>query len=160
MTVRARALKATPEQKAVCISWRRGGEGLVGEVVRGDFTAEDNKPDLAVSAWSAGVPLETVVGPVRGWEFPTTVVSPPPTAGKKKPPETLSEVVVEFEFAENGKCFKTFSEAAPKGATVGFAFPGGMLGEKAAADPGFVAQLQGLSGHVHARRVRLEKLFL
>lgn len=161
MSVRVRATKVVPEQKAVHIAWRRGGEGLGGEVSRGEFTSEDKKSEIAVGAWSAWLPLPTITGRVRGWEFPTLVVGPP-SAGKgkkKQQADPVKEVVVEFEFAENGKVFQTFAEAAPKGATVGFAFPGGKLGDKGAADPEFVASLQGLSSYVHARRARLEKVF-
>jgi hypothetical protein len=155
MTLRVRVTKAVPEQKAVHVAWRRGGEGLGGQVIRGEFAAEDKGPDLAPGTWSAPLPLETVVGKARGWEFPTLMVSAP-AVGKKKA-EPLREVVVEIEFADGGKVFKTITEPAPKGSSVGFAFPGGVLGEKGSASPGFADQLRGLSGHARARRERLEK---
>lgn len=151
LSLRARVVKTTPETKSVRLAWRRGGEGLGGLVVRGEFLTEDKSPDLAPGQWSASLPLETVVGKVRAWEFPTLVVSTPPV-GKKKG-EPLANVVVELEFADGGKAFKTITETAPKGASVGFAFPGGKLGAK-----GFAEQLQGLAGHAKARREQVEKV--
>lgn len=161
MTVRVRATRTVPPRDKVSIVWRRGGEGLGGEVVRGEFTAEDGTKEIAAGGWSAWLPLETIVARVRGWEFPTVVVSPPIQPGRKNPKaaEPFTEVAVEFEFAEDGKILKAFREAAPKGATVGFAFPGGALGDRGAAAPEFIAQLQGLSGYARARRERLERLF-
>jgi hypothetical protein len=97
-----------------------------------------------------GVPLGDLVElePAKG---------APGKATAKKQGVPLSETVVELEFAEGKKAFKRFAEAAPKGATVGFAFPGAALGE--AVTPDFIAQLNGISTHARARRERLEKLF-
>lgn len=157
MAVRVRVASVAPEMKAVTVSWRRGGEGLGGDVTRGAFASADGKPEIAVGEWSAPLPLETVVGRVRGWEFPT-VVAAAPAVGKKRGPEVTS-MAVEFEFTRDGKPLKAFTEPSPKGATVGFAFPGGLLAEKGPDAPEFLAALQGLSGHARARRGRLEALF-
>ncbi len=159
LTFRIRVVKTVPEQSVVRVSWRHGGEGLGGMVVKGVFTSEAQVPDLALNAWSAWVPVAGVVGNVRGFGFATLVVASQPTDSAKAPKagQAISETAVEFEFAESGKVFKSFTETAPKGATVGFAFPGAALGEKVNAD--FIAQLNGLSGHAHARREGLEKLF-
>jgi len=161
LSVRLRVLKAVPEQPVVRVAWRRGGEGLGGAVTRGAFTAEDQQPGLALGAWSAWLPLAGIVARADGWDFPTIVVDGPaaaPVKGKAaKQGAPISETAVEFEFADSGKVFKRFTETAPKGATVGFAFPGGALGDT--VTPDFIAQLNGLSGHARARREHLEKMF-
>ena len=41
LAVRVRVTKSLPEQKSVRVVWRRGGEGLGGVVVRGEFTNTD-----------------------------------------------------------------------------------------------------------------------
>lgn len=159
LTFRIRVVKAVPEQSVVRVAWRHGGEGLGGTVVKGAFTSEAQVLDIPLHAWSAWVPVAGVIGNVRGFGFATIVVNSPPVGSAKvpKPGPPLSETTVEFEFAESGKVFKKFIETAPKGATVGFAFPGAALGEK--VNPEFIAQLTGLSGHARARREGLEKLF-
>lgn len=172
MTLRVRAIKVSPEPKAVRIAWRRGGEGLGGSVTRGDFALKNaaepdidkkieagKQLDISVGAWSDWLPLETVVGRPGGWQFPTLVVLAFPTGDPKKPAPAVTSTVVEFEFVESGKVFKSFRESAPRGCTVRFAFPGGALGEKGSASPGFVDQFQGLADCARARRERVEKLF-
>ncbi len=159
LSLRVRVSKAAPEQTVVRVTWRRGGEGLGGTVVKGEFASADSMPQIPIGAWSAAMPLKEMVGAVRGWEFPSIVVTSEPVGKGKspKPAVDLSDVAVDFEFAENGKVFQQFTETAPKGATVGFAFPGISLGEK--VTPEFVAQLVGLSAHARLRRERLEKAF-
>jgi hypothetical protein len=145
MAVRVRVTKALPEAPKLHVAWRRGGEGLGGEVVKGDLAAE-----IAPGAWTEWKPLPEVAGKVGGWGFVTVTVNPP-----AKRAEPVRECAVEFEFAEEGKTFKTFVEPAPRGGTVGIAVPGG-----AANREEFVAGLQGLSTYARARRARLEKLFM
>ena len=157
MTLRVRVTKVVPEQPALRVHWRRGGEGLGGAVTHGDFKAEDGSATIPVGEWTTPLPLETVVGRPRAWEFPTITVYPPGEAGS--PDGTPSEVAVEFEFAEAGKVFKTFEEAAPKGSTVGFTFPGDALTDGGAANPDFTSRLQGISGHARTRREFVEDLF-
>ncbi len=160
LALRVRAVKAVPESALVRIHWRRGGEGLGGSVTRSTFLGADNELNIPLGEWTGWLALRTLTGGSRGWDFPTLVVEGAPKASalKAKAASTpLSEVVVEFEFAESGKVFHRFTEAAPKGATVGFAFPGGALGEK--VTPEFIAQLNGLSAHARLRHERLEKLF-
>jgi hypothetical protein len=159
LTFRVRVTKAVPEPKTVRINWRRGGEGLGGTVVRGEFTTAEKQPQIFVGAWTEWVPMKDVVGAARGWEFPSVVVTGEPVIKGKssRPGEPLSDIAVNFEFAEKGKVFRAFTEIAPKGATVGFAFPGSALGEKVTTD--FSAQLNGLSTHARLRRERLEKTF-
>lgn len=152
MAVRLRVTKSIPEQKTFTITWRRGGQGLGGEVIKGPFTAEDKKPEIAAGAWTAWLPLAEIVGRKGGWVFPNLIVAVPGGQKAKKKNGGLTGVVVEFEFAEKGKTFRSFTETAPKGSTVSFAFPGG------AADRNILtAQLQGLSSYARARRERLEK---
>ena len=159
LTFRVRVTKATPEQKTVRVNWRRGGEGLGGTVVRGEFVTVEKQPQIPIGAWSEWVAMKDVAGAVRGWEFPSVVVTGEPIVKGKstRPGESLTEIAVDFEFAEKGAVFKQFTETAPKGATVGFAFPSGALGEK--VTPEFSAQLNGLGAHARLRRERLEKTF-
>lgn len=158
--LRVRVARCEPEQKTVRIVWRRGGEGLGGSVVRGEFLSAQEQQSVQLGAWTAWLPLKEIVGNARGWEFPSIVVNSEPVgpAGRnQKPGPPLTGLVVEFEFAENGRTIRQFVEAAPKGATVGFAFPGGFAGDKVTAE--FTAQLNGLSDHARLRRERLEKAF-
>jgi len=156
MGVRARVLKVTPEQPAARLDWRRGGEGLGGTVTRGRFTSADLLGDLPVGTWSAPLPVDTVFGKGRGWEFATVVVTP---VAKGKAGELVESVEVELEFSEKGKPFKTVLEKSPKGATVGFAFPGMLLTAKGGSDPTFVEGIRGLSDYARLRRETLEKQF-
>ena len=157
--VRVRVTKSTPASDVVLVNWRRGGEGLGGAVVRGQFKAAGDKAAVPVGSWTEPVSLKEIVGTAKGWEFPSVVVTSEPVAKGKSvtPGPTLTDVAVEFEFSEQGKVFRSFTETAPKGSTVGFAFPGGMLAKS--PTPGFTSQLNGLSAHARLRRERLEKAF-
>src|SRR6185295_18334789 len=55
LTIRARLTAITPVE-ASSITWRWGGEGLGGEVQKGEFGA-----NLAVGAWSPAVPVASFV---------------------------------------------------------------------------------------------------
>ena len=180
MTMRVRVTKCVPQADVVLVRWRRGGEGLGGTVIHGAFFPEttekpaqapdplasrplteagpgDQRPESAVSVgeWTRRTPVETVVGRTTRWEFPTITVEI--ARDKQKRIEPPSEIAVEFEFAHGGKAVRQFVETSPRGATVGFAFPGALLSEKGPGDPAFAAALQGLSGHARSRRERLEK---
>ena len=158
LAMHVRVTKAAPEQTTVRINWRHGGEGLGGTVVKGEFLSTEKAQQIPINTWTDWLPMKEIVGPARGWEFPTLVVaSEPAMKGKSKPGAELTDVSVDFEFAENGKVFRQFTEIAPKGATVGFAFPASALGEK--VTPEFTTLLNGLSGHARLRRERLEKAF-
>lgn len=170
LAMRVRVTRCEPASKELVVEWRRGGEGLGGSVVRGRFTPEAVKePDIdaglsppassnvAFDRWTAWIPLETVVGKAKGWEFPSVTVNVPKTGAKPSDPPRA--VTVAFEFAESGRIFRRFTEEAPKGATVGFAFPGGLSDERGAKNEAFAAALDGLSGHARARRERLEAAF-
>ncbi len=160
INMRVRVTQAHPTQESVRVLWRRGGEGLGGTVVRGELLGAENQTQVPLGQWTAWASLKDIIGTPRGWAFATLVAStePGPQAArgaKAGPP--LTNVVVEFEFATMGKTFRQFTEAAPNGATVGFAFPGGMLADK--ITPEFSANLNGVSGHARLRRERLEAAF-
>ncbi len=170
MTLQVRVTKATPAEPYLEIGWRRGGEGLGGTVTRGKFAAVKSiepdidrqlsgpakvEPNPTLGKWTAPLPLETVVGRGGGWEFVTITVNPI-TSGPKRTAEKLTEVVVELQFSERGKPFKTITEHSPNGGTVGFAFPATLLGTSRTE---FDRQLSGLSAYAKARRERLESLF-
>ena len=160
LTMRVRVTHAEPLPPAVRIQWRRGGEGLGGTVTRSTFLGADDGQDIPLGAWTAWLAVRTLTGGAKGWDFPTIVAEGAPktaTSKTKAAPTPLSEIVVEFEFAESGQVFHRFTETAPKGATVGFAFPGSALGDK--VTPEFIALLNGLSTHARLRRERLDALF-
>ena len=159
LSVRVRVTKAVPARDSVLVNWRRGGEGLGGTVVRGQFTIAGGKAVIPLGEWTEPVSLKEIVGTAKGWEFPSVVVTSEPVMKGKSlnPGPNLSDVVVDFEFAEQGKAFKSFTETAPKGSTVGFAFPGALLARTVSA--GFASELNGLSTHARLRRERLEKAF-
>jgi hypothetical protein len=172
LSMRVRVTRISPAADAFLIDWRRGGEGLGGTVTRGVFTPASNAKtapdidsklaapptrDFRVGQWSALIPVEQICGRAKGFEFPSVTVSYPPQGRKQlEPPESL---VVEFEFAQRGEPFRRFVETAPRGATVGFAFPAGLLDQRGAQSPGFADALQGISGHARSRRERLERRF-
>lgn len=157
LSVRVRVTTADPAQESFRIDWRRGGEGLGGTVIRGGFRSEDQSPQVAHAQWSGWLSLKEMVGTAKGWEFPTVVVtSEPIVKGKSSTPgPSLSKVSVEFEFAEEGKLFKRFTETAPNGQTVSFAFPGAALAPT--VTPAFTAQLNGISAHARQRLESLRK---
>lgn len=169
LTMRVRAVQVAPSAKSFFIDWRRGGEGLGGSVVRGRFVldgrgatdsdAKLNAPGALFEAnqWSAWVPVETVCGRAKAFEFPSVTIAYPPEG--RKQPDPPESIAVEFEFAEAGRKFHGFVETAPRGATVGFAFPAGLLDRHGAANAEFVQALQGLSGHARARLRHLEEHF-
>ena len=164
LAMRVRVAKSLPDQKSVRVVWRRGGEGLGGLVVRGEFVSSDKTVQIPMGTWSSWMPMKDVVANTKGWDFPSVVVtSEPVVKGKNTSPGIpLTDVRVDFEFAENSKVFKQFTEIAPKGATVGFAFHGAALAIKTkdgAVSPEFISQLNGLSVHAKNRRERLEKSF-
>ena len=161
MAIRVRVSKCLPEQKEIVVRWRYGGEGLGGKTVRGEFAAEKSRPGapppLRPGEWTAWLPLETVAGRGHHWAFPAITVDSPKVGRKKADPP--HEIAVDFEVAQKGSVFKRFTETAPKGATVSFAFPGVDLDEGGTANPAFVAALQGISGHAHDRYNRLVQKF-
>lgn len=150
LLLRVRVTRVAPDQKTLTVQWRHGGEGLGGNVTRGAFTSDEGQPALAIAQWSKPLPLTQVSGK-SGYAFPTIVVGP--IAGKK-PVNNLTDVAVDFEFIENGQTIKSFSEAAPKGATVSIAVP-----LNAPDRDTFLAGLLPVSQHAKQRRQRLEQLF-
>jgi hypothetical protein len=180
LRMRVRVSHCLPQATTVLVDWRRGGEGLGGTVTRGQFAAEQERATPAVvdqdakagekkgsevpksdgievGKWSAWMPLESICGRAKSWVFPSVTVSFLPQ-GKKTlhPPQ---EIAVDFEFADERQVFKRWTERAPRGATVGFAFPSGELDGRGAGNAEFVRQLAGIAAHVKARRELLEKRF-
>lgn len=157
LALRVRVSAAEPAQESFRIEWRRGGEGLGGNVFRGAFLAENQALQIPSSEWTQWISLKELVGTAKGWEFPTLVViSEPAVKGKSSNPgPPLSKVAVDFEFAEDGNVFKRFTETAPKGQTVSFAFPGSALAAK--VTPAFTTQLNGIRAHAHERLEFLRK---
>jgi hypothetical protein len=151
MTIRVRVTKATSEAKQFLLTWKRGGQGLGGEVYTGEFANADGGPLFELNAWSKPLAIDDVAGKA-GWAFPNILVAAPQP--KKAKAVRVTNVVVEMEFADKGTAFKSFSEAAPKGVTASFAFPGGALDRAT-----FEAELQPLSRYVLSRKERLEKIF-
>lgn len=157
MAIRARVTKAVPEQEFITIAWTRGFK-TTGDGTKGAFTSEDKKPQIAVGAWSAPLPLGEVVGLSPKWQYPTITIRSPQSGGKKLK-SGIEQVVVEFEVTHDGKVIKTFSEISPQGSVVSFAFPGNVLVEKGPNSPEFADKFQGLAGHARDRREYMEKLF-
>jgi hypothetical protein len=48
MSMRVRVAQCAPAQNELVVRWRRGGEGLGGEVVRGQFVPEGAEPLAAI----------------------------------------------------------------------------------------------------------------
>lgn len=148
VSIRFRVTHAKPDGAPLQIGWRRGGEGLGGTVERGSFNSEDKKPDIGLNAWTTPVPLGSIAGNGKGTRFVTIVVTSP---GKKAAP--LSDVKVDVEVTDAGKPPRVFSEAAPRGATVGLVIPAGSDREKV------LAGIEGLSTYAAHRRQELEAAF-
>jgi hypothetical protein len=149
VTFRARVVKAAGGD-AFSLSWKRGGQGLGGLVYTGPIPAADGAASLGLGVWSKRVPIDEIVG--KGdWSFPNILVDIPGKKGKKA---GLTQVVVEMEFADKDVPFKSFTESAPDGSTVTFAFPGAAADRKT-----FEAELLPLSRYVRARYDRLAKAF-
>lgn len=151
MTVRVRITKAAGDAKLFTLSWKRGGQGLGGLVFTGPILNKDGGDTFAIGDWSKPASVDEVVGK-GGWAFPNFIAAAVVPKNAKTLP--LTGVVLEMEFADKEKPFKSFAESAPKGSTVTFTFNG------AAADrASFEQELLPLSEYVKARKRRLEKIF-
>ena len=151
MSVRVRVVKTTPPQKTVHVKWRRGGMGLGGMVISGQFFNEAKGNDIDVGVWSAPLPLVELAGKA-GWAYPNLLIDAPPNGKKKRAP--LTEVAVEFEFGDKGKPFKQFIEGSPQGNNVSVTVHWGAPDRKT-----FDAELLPLSRYVRNRRDLVEKMF-
>ena len=158
LTLRARVTAMTPAA-AVDITWRHGGEGLGGEVVRGTLGK-----GLAVGQWSEPVPLPSLV---TGKAFPRLlfVTISAEAGGKAKNraavvAEHSTNVMMEFEYAYQGKAIKTIQAAGPNGGSYTLVIRADRLaGGKKADDAGFVKEgLIGLKQYVQERTDLLEGL--
>lgn len=151
MTLRVRVTKATSDAKHFTLSWKRGGQGLGGEVFTGNFPNAAGGEAFELNVWSQKLPIDSVVGK-GGLAFPNIIVAP--LVEKKAKAVRVMDVAVEMEFADKESVIKSFTENAPKGGTTTFVFPG------AATDRAtFETELQPLGRYVLARKQRLEKLF-
>ncbi len=161
LTLRVR-LRAIEPNEPTPISWRHGGEGLGGSVVRGAFS---DKP-LPVGAWS---PPRKVTSLVRKGRFPAklflTVTAGNPGRDRRMPDGSRvregfsTGAVFEFQLAWRGSVLKTFREAGPDGGTAGIVLPAGRLaGGKPPTDEHFLAGVTGLLAYARRRADRLEAL--
>lgn len=150
LTIRARVTAITPSEPT-SITWRWGGEGLGGEVHKGEFGQ-----NLAVGAWSPTLPISSFMkGKFPGKFFLTVMAG----SGGRKGEGGSKNVEFEFEVAWQGRVLKTIQESGPDGGTVGLVIPGWRLaGGKTPADPEFLREFSGLLGYATARAARLEAL--
>ncbi|HZE98078.1 MAG TPA: hypothetical protein VE981_13695 [Planctomycetota bacterium] len=150
LTLRARVTAITPSEPT-SITWRWGGEGLGGEVQKGEFGQ-----NLAVGVWSPAVPVASlVIGKFPGKLFLTVMAG----SGGRKGEGGSKNVEIEFEVALKGKSLKTFKEAGPDGGTVGVIIPGYRLaGGKTPEDAAFLEEFDGLLDYARRRAARLEAL--
>jgi len=160
-TVRVRLTRITPDEPTA-IRWRRKGEGMGGEVLRGAFSEEK----LPIGRWSPAVPVNAFAP--RGG-FPAklfltitaghagrTVREPD---GRRVKRDYATGAQFEVEFRWGGRAVKTVREAGPGGGTVGVVVPAYRLaGGKRPDDPAFLAELTGILAYATARAERLEKL--
>lgn len=184
LSLRARALHHTPAER-VRIFWRFGGEGLGGNVTRGEFTAV--LPTAAKPAAATGG-LEPDTGPVALEDAPADpdvlvesgktlnyhwlkpgIWSPwAPLAALngyfitvwlegRTSGGNLKRATIEFECAYAGKVVKTFQETAPDHPTAGIVVPLRRLGKDGAPTPEFLAELNGLLAYVTRRADTLER---
>jgi len=54
ISLRVRVSKVTPEQTTVRVTWRHGGEGLGGTVVRGEFASTEKAPQIRSARGAIG----------------------------------------------------------------------------------------------------------
>lgn len=148
MTLRVRVVKAPADVKAFAVQWKRGGQGLGGLVYTGDLASTEKS--VTLGEWTAAVPLDLVTGK-GGWVFPNIIATS--AVVKKGKPATLTDLVIEMEFADKGRVFKSLTETAPKGCTASFAYHGA-----AASRAEFETALQPLSHYVKDRLRRLEQV--
>ncbi len=150
-SVRLRVVRLDPPGP-VCVQWRWGGEGLGGEVHRGEWV-----PELALGQWAPWAPVDSIWGPLARRKFVTFTVSREQGEGRQRVRVPLSGVVLEFQFAFGGRIVKSLSEAGPDGGTVGIGLPGHLLeAGKSPNSPEVLAEIEGISAYVRRRRELLE----
>ena len=160
-TLRVRVTKITPAEP-VAIAWRRKGEGLGGEVIRGAFSEKK----LPVGRWCQPVKVASLA---RKGRFPAkmflTVTAGRPGRTRREPDgrrvrvDYSTGVEFEFDFRCAGRTVKTFREAGPDGGTVGVIIPAYRLaGGKTPAAPEFLAELTGILDYATRRAEWLEQL--
>ncbi len=160
-TVRVRVTKITPAEP-VAIHWRRKGEGLGGNVIRGALSEEK----LPLGQWCRPLPVRSLAkdGGLPAKMFLTVTAGRPGRTrrmpdGRRLRVDYSTGAELEFEFRLRGKVVKSFREAGPDGGTVGIVIPAYRLaGGRTPADPSFLAELTGIREYAARRAERLEKL--
>lgn len=162
LRLRVRVVSITPAEPTT-IQWRHGGEGLGGNVSRGDFGK-----DLPVGTWSDPVPV-TAFG---GRTFPR-VRFLTLTAGRAGRSERISkedpdrrrkvgfstDVELEFELLQGDRSLKRWSARGPRGGTIGLVIPAERLaGGKGPDDAHFLEGFTDLRAYARARTETLEGL--
>ena len=160
-TMRVRVTKITPPEPTA-IHWRRKGEGMGGNVLRGSFTEEK----LPIGQWSPAVKVSSFAGrsAFPGKMFLTVTAGRPGRArreadGRRVRVEYSTGAEFEFEFRYGEKVVKRLAEAGPDGGTVGIVIPAYRLaGGRTPADPAFLGELTGLLAYATRRAAWLEGL--
>lgn len=160
-TMRVRVTRIAPSEPTA-IHWRRKGEGLGGEVIRGAFS----EAKLPVGQWS---PPAAVRSLAKKGGFPRrmflTVTAGRAGRSRREPDGRRVRVdystgaEFEFEFRFGGKVVKTFREAGPDGGTVNVVVPAYRLaGGRTPDDPAFLHELTGVLAYASRRADWLEGL--
>jgi len=154
-TVRIRVTAIKPDEPTD-IAWRRGGEGLGGEVFRGTLGTE-----VPTGQWTAPVPVNALVkGRFPDKLFLTFMAGRAGRGAKSQRGTDFStDVEMEFEFALGGRAVKTVRESGPDGGTVGLVIPAYRLAAGVKADdPRFLDELTGILEYARRRTAMLEEL--
>ncbi len=163
-TLRARVARITPSEP-VNITWRYGGEGVGGKVVRGKLGEK-----LEVGQWSEAF---AVADFKKGGRFPRRfyVTFEAGRKGRKDPKKRekgdwktgkldySKDVELELEFSYKGKVVKTLKELGPEGGTITLHIPAYHLDMgKTPSDPEFLNDLVGVREIALRRAKMLESL--
>jgi len=155
-TVRVRVTAIRPDEPTD-IAWRRGGEGLGGEVFRGTLGTK-----VPTGRWTPPVPVTSFVkGRFPDKLFLTFMAGRPGRgAGRgERGKDYSADVEMEFEFALGGRVVKTVRETGPDGGTIGLVIPAYRLaGGAKPDDPRFLDELAGVLEYARRRTAMLEKL--
>jgi len=160
-TVRVRVNRITPPEPTA-IHWRRKGEGLGGNVIRGAFSERK----LPLGRWSPAVKVNSlgVKGGFPAKMFLTVTAGRAGRTrrepdGRRVKTDYSTGAEFEFEFRFGGEVVKRLKEAGPDGGTVGIVIPAYRLaGGKTPEGPAFLDELTGILEYATRRADRLEKL--
>jgi len=154
--LRARVTRIEPAEPFI-LSWRQGGEGTGGNVVRQDFVPQgyvapaaastsnaraprdSDRPRHTLNQWSEPVSLKTLTaGRAPAYFFLNVMAG---NSGRRHPdnPERRldysTNVHFEFELIQDGKVVKQLTAEGPLGGTVGLVFPLEKISPKEKAVP-------------------------